>query len=167
MRLFIAIHFSQAVKQVLLQTRDELKRQSVSGNFTRPENLHLTLAFLGETKEMEAAKNAIDRCTVPAFFITVGGFGHFGSLYWVGIEENPQLNDLAKQLQSTLRRSGYSIEEREFTPHITVARQVRINCRPRVIVPKVTMPVSRISLMESKRIEGKLVYSELYGKTLI
>lgn len=167
MRLFIAVHFSQAVKQVLIHTMDELRRQSVSGNFTRPENLHLTLAFLGETKEVEAAKNAIDQSVVSTFSITVGGFGHFGSLYWVGIEDNPQLADLAKQLHSTLRGSGFQIEDRKFTPHITVARQVRINCRPRVLVPNVTMPVSRISLMKSERMDGKLVYTELYGRNLL
>jgi len=166
MRLFIALHFSEEVRHLLIRTIEELKCQSVSGNFTRPENLHLTLAFLGETSQAEAAKNAIDQSVVPAFSMTVGGFGHFGSLYWVGIEPNQQLNDLAEKLQSTLCRGGFQIEDRKFKPHITVARQVRTNSRPRVIVPNVTMPVNRLSLMESERIDGKLVYTELYGKAL-
>jgi 2'-5' RNA ligase len=89
MRLFIAIRFSDEVKNVLLDSICQLRRQAVSGNFTRPENLHLTLAFIGESTDLTSIRAAMDRTAVMPFDLTVGGAGHFGNLYWVGIEANP------------------------------------------------------------------------------
>jgi 2'-5' RNA ligase len=166
MRLFIAVHFSDEVKKVLLQSIKQLKDQADGGNFTRPENLHLTLAFLGETGNIAGAKRAIDRSVVPEFSMTVGGFGHFGSLYWVGIRPNPVLTGLAKNLQSALRAEGFRIENREFRPHITLARELRSPRPPRLEVPEISMAVGRVSLMKSERIAGKLTYTEIYGKPL-
>ena len=51
MRLFVAIQFSPAVRSTLLEAVETLRRQG-SGRFTRPENLHLTLAFIGETEDL-------------------------------------------------------------------------------------------------------------------
>lgn len=166
MRLFIAVHFSEEVMQVLLQSIKRLKDQAEGGNFTRPENLHLTLAFLGETGNTAGAKRAIDRCAVPSFPITIGGFGHFGNLYWAGIRPSPALSGLAKNLQSALREEGFQIEKREFKPHITLAREIRAAQPPRLEVPETTMAVKRVSLMKSERIAGKLTYTEIFGKPL-
>lgn len=163
MRLFIAIHFSPAVERLLLQTIESLRAQASGGNFTRAENLHLTLAFLGETEHETAARAAIDACATPAFPITVGGFGRFGDLYWVGVEKNPALSSLASNLQNELRARGFSIERRPFKPHITVARQVVLPSPPHLEVPHATMTADRVSLMRSDRVAGTLRYTELYG----
>lgn len=81
MRLFVAINFSKDVKNALLAAIDELKGQAVSGNFTSPDNLHLTLAFIGESERASAIRGAIDRCAVPPFDLAVSREGHFGNLY--------------------------------------------------------------------------------------
>jgi 2'-5' RNA ligase len=73
MRLFIAIHFSPGVREVLLSAIDSLRAQAVSGNFTRPENLHLTLAFIGD-RTTRFGREAIDAAAVPPFFCG-RGFG--------------------------------------------------------------------------------------------
>lgn len=166
MRLFIAINFSKEVKDILLEAIDELRSQSISGNFTRPENLHLTLAFIGESENIPAIRNVIDRCAVPAFDMTVQGAGHFGDLYWVGIENNPILKSLAEKLRTDLRASGFDIEAKAFKPHITIARQLTANKPVSISVPETSMKVSRVSLMKSERINGKLTYTEVYGKKL-
>ena len=166
MRLFVAIHFSKEVKSVLLTAIDELKKQTVSGNFTSPDNLHLTLAFIGESDRVSAIRAAIDRCAVPRFDMTVSGSGHFGNLYWIGIENNPKLKALAENLQKDLRQSGFDIEDRAFKPHITLARQVEANKPVSININRTAMPVSRISLMKSERINGRLIYTEVYGREL-
>ena len=51
MRLFIACQFSREAQQEIERVRDELRRHAEKGNFTRSENFHLTLAFLGEIGE--------------------------------------------------------------------------------------------------------------------
>lgn len=164
MRLFIAIHFSKEVKNVLYSAINELKVQAVSGNFTSPDNLHLTLAFIGESDKVSAVRAAIDSCAVSSFDMAVSGAGHFGNIYWVGIESNPKLKALAEDLQFKLRKSGFDIENREFKPHITIARQVEANKPVSISVKRTVMTVSRISLMKSERIRGKLTYTEVYGR---
>ena len=166
MRLFIAVHFSKEVKETLLSAIDELKAQVVTGNFTKPENLHLTLAFIGESDRVLDIREIIDRCTVPPFEMAVCGAGHFGNLYWVGIEKSPKLKALAESIQNELRISGFDIEDREFKPHITVARQVEASEPVKLNVERKAMNVTSISLMKSARINGKLVYTEVYGRRL-
>ncbi|MEA4895860.1 MAG: RNA 2',3'-cyclic phosphodiesterase [Oscillospiraceae bacterium] len=166
MRLFIAVNFSKEVKDALLLAMDGLKAQAVSGNFTKPENLHLTLAFIGETEDVSTIRNIIDRCAPQAFEMAVSGAGNFGSLYWVGIEKNTVLTRLANSLQSELRKSGFDIENRAFKPHITIARQLQTREPVKLDVPRKTMSVSRISLMKSERMDGRLTYTEIYGRTM-
>ena len=166
MRLFIALHFSQAVRNMLLDTILTLKAQTVSGNFTRPENLHLTLAFIGESSNVAAIRQVIDHAAGPPFEITVGGLGHFGRLYWAGIENSVVLASLAENLQRALRAAGFPIETRNFRPHITLAREVTANHPLRISVPGTAMTVDRVSLMKSERIGGRLTYTEVYGKKL-
>lgn len=166
MRLFVAINFSKEAKSVLLSSIEELKTQSVSGNFIRAENLHLTLVFIGESDKLSVVRGAIDRCAVPAFEMAVSGSGRFGSIYWVGIENNPKLKALAENLQNDLRACGFNLEERAFKPHITLARQLEASKPVSISVERTTMTVSRISLMKSERINGRLTYTELYGRNL-
>ena len=166
MRLFIAVHFSKEVKYALLSASEELRAQVVSGNFTSPDNLHLTLAFIGESNDEKAIRSIIDRCAVPAFEMAISGTGNFGNLCWVGIENNPKLKSLAESIQSELRKSGFDIEDRAFKPHITLARQLETQEPVKLYVERTAMTVSRISLMKSERINGGLTYTEVYGRDL-
>lgn len=165
MRLFVAVRFSPEIKTALLETVSALRRAG-SGNFTRPENLHLTLAFLGETEDLAGAEAALEESvTGGPFLLTVGGLGSFGDLFWVGVGENLPLKALALGVQDALRRRGFSIERRSWKPHVTVARQYR-GPRPRFDVPAQTMTVCRVSLMRSQRVNGTLTYTEVYGVDL-
>ena len=166
MRLFIAVHFSDEVKNTLLDAIGSLKKQTASANFTREENLHLTLAFIGESTRVRDISDCIDSLDCKKFSLTVGGCGNFGNLWWVGIEKNPTLSDIAENLQDSLRQKGFSIEKRPFKPHITIAREVAAKGRISLSVPKKSMIVERISLMKSERINGKLTYTEIYGRSI-
>jgi len=166
LRLFIAIRFSDEIKGILQNVIDELKAKSISGNFTRYENLHLTLAFIGETTRVSDIRRVIDSIDVTRFKMTVGGFGNFGKLYWVGIKQNRELSKLAEQLKDRLCDEGFDIDRRKFKPHITVARELFTEGDILVNVPEATMTVGRISLMKSERIGGKLVYTEVYGRDI-
>ena len=162
MRLFIAIHFSEEIKSTLLQGIRDLRGQASRGNFTRPENLHMTLAFIGETENVAAVRKAMNQWKVKPFPLTIGGSGRFGDLWWAGTEKNPALFDLAEGLKESLREEGFAIEKRPFKPHITLARQVEAHQPIRLNIPKTTMTVDHMSLMRSDRIGGKLVYTEIY-----
>jgi len=166
MRLFVAIHFSPEVRRVLLDAMDEIRRNARQANVTRPENLHLTLAFIGETTDIRGAREAIDGIAGPTFGLVVGGAGHFGDILWAGIAENPALAALAESVQNALRARGFSIERRPWRPHITLARQVRSDGPLKLSIPETAMTVGRVSLMKSERINGRLTYTEVCGKDL-
>ena len=162
MRLFVAVRFSPEVRAALLEAVSALRRRG-GETFTRPENLHLTLAFIGETADLTGAKAALDRaCTGGPFSLTVGGLGRFEDLWWAGIRDNERLEALALRVQNALRQAGFSVERRPWRPHITLVRRWR-GPRPRLTVPDTSMRVERVSLMKSERVEGKLVYTELWA----
>lgn len=169
MRLFVAINFDKNFKEGLIKSREELRAKSLSGNFTRDENLHLTLAFIGETKNISGAKAALDRAFsgFSPFTLSAEKAGRFSDLWWVGIKENKPLLAAAEAIQKELISSGFNIEKRKFKPHITIARQVVLREKLFLTPPPLTMEVARISLMQSSRISGKLCYTEIYGRDLI
>ena len=165
MRLFAAIQFSPAVKAALLEAVAALRHQG-TGTFTRPENLHLTLAFIGETEDLPGAKAALEAaCVGGPVSLTVGGLGHFNDLWWTGVRENPKLEKLALAVQRALREQGFSIEKRAWKPHVTLVRRWR-GPRPSVTVRETSMRAERVSLMKSERVNGKLTYTEVYSVRL-
>ncbi len=161
MRVFVAIRFSPAVRAVLLDAVDALRRQG-QGTFTRPENLHLTLAFLGEVEDPAPVREALAAvCTGGAFSLTVEGLGRFEDLWWAGVRDNERLEALALRVQNALRQAGFPIERRPWRPHITLVRRWR-GPKPCLTVPDAPMRVERVSLMKSERVDGRLVYTELW-----
>jgi 2'-5' RNA ligase len=124
MRLFIAINFNSEIKDSLCQTIEQLKSHSLRGNFTARDNLHLTLAFIGETIRSKAVMQAMDGVDGKPFTLTIGGFGAFGRLYWYGVQPNGALSALQRQLCEKLESAGFPLEKREYRPHLTLGREV-------------------------------------------
>lgn len=177
MRLFIAVNLSEEIKDYLTSAIHELKKASSAGNFTHRENLHLTLVFLGELNpdRVGAIKSVMDRIDGGAFRLTISGFGKFrrrgGDIHWAGVVKSPELSAIQKQLALELEKAGFALEDREYSPHLTLGREVRLLDPSADIFGVLAaetkeMTVSRISLMKSERIAGRLVYSEVYGRDL-
>ena len=169
MRLFIAINFDDGVKTRLLQCQASLRQASTSGNFTRPENLHLTLVFLGETLpgRVREIQHVMDSVPTEPITLHFEGMGKFGDTWWVDIRQNPVLTSLYNHLAQGLKSAGFPIESRPFKPHLTLAREVVL--RPGVSPEKpepFTAQVAAIHLMKSERINGKLIYTSIYEKKL-
>ncbi|MCL2426853.1 MAG: RNA 2',3'-cyclic phosphodiesterase [Oscillospiraceae bacterium] len=169
MRLFIAINFNQETKERLQILSDELRTASSRGRYCLPENFHLTLAFLGEcdAKQTAAAKAAMDTAVFDPFDIQINHIGRFkrnsGDIWWVGVCENKTLFELHHTLVTGLKENGLAVEKREFNPHITLGREVFTNAQPRQIDP-FGETVSRIDLMKSEHIDGKLIYTSIYRR---
>lgn len=168
-RLFIAINFDDATRASLQALRDELRSVSRSGNFSLPENLHLTLAFLGEcdTRQTAAAKEAMKSVGFEPFQAVIERVGRFrrddGDLWWAGLREDKPLMDLQRALSERLCAAGFSLEERRYSPHITLGRKVETTARPWQPTP-FGQTINQIDLMKSERINGKLTYTSIYTK---
>ncbi len=169
MRLFVAVNFNTKTVSRLLTLRDELRSRSQRGNFSAPENLHLTLAFLGECNpdQTAAVKAAMDTICFKPFPVSIEDVGRFkregGDVWWVGVKENEPLLDLQRRLTEKLIAAGFALEKRKYTPHITLGRQVMTEVSPWRTEP-FGETVDKIELMKSERIGGKLRYTAVYEK---
>ncbi len=166
MRLFIALPLPDALREALLRAQENLRRQGVRANFSREENLHLTLAFLGEVEAAAGAQEAVLSLDAPAFALTLAGSGAFGDLLWAGIQNNGDLDRLAARVRRALEEHGLPYDRKPFRPHITLARRVRAPEPPRVILPRLSARAEWVTLFRSERVDGTLVYTPLAEKRL-
>ena len=94
-----------------------------------PDNLHLTLRFIGEVEEplVEDIVYALRSIRMAPFPLTLSGVGHFESRQkvrqlWAGVESSPPLVDLQGRVDAAVRRAGIGVEAKRFVPHVTLAR---------------------------------------------
>jgi len=177
MRLFIAVNFSGGVKDRLLELQERLRAQAVKGNFTRSENFHLTLAFLGETPEeklQDLYRIMAEIQTPPPFEIVFNRTGRFThsrkDLWWIGSDPDdpglPLLKSMHGQLLGFLDEEGFSVDKRPFNAHITLGREVKSLSPILLDNTELTIRVSRISLMKSEHSRGVLTYTEIFARKL-
>lgn len=167
MRLFVAIELSEEIREALFSLITSLKQQGVDANFTRRDNMHLTLAFIGETPRLAEAKACVDAVDASPFKLELSGSGCFGDLMWVGTRRQPALDMLSQKVRRSLLSSGFAIDEKPFRSHITVARRLICEAKPSVFVPSAAMTVSEIVLMRSDRVNGRIVYTPVHRKALV
>ncbi len=165
MRLFVAVLFTPEIIAELSAATDRLRNVAVSGNFTRPENLHLTLAFLGETSRADAIRSAMAKASPKPFTLTLSHFGRFkntgGDIVWAGLREDSALSDYVERLYFALRGENFRLDERGFKPHITLGREVVLNAPLDIPVNPLSMECRKISLMKSERLGGRICYTEV------
>ena len=166
MRLFVAVQLDKKMKDALRSVQNEMRRRGVEGNYTRPENLHLTLAFIGDYPDPDTVLEAMEDLRFQPFDLELKGLGSFGELWWAGLEGSENLEALARQLRRTLAEAAIPFDRKSFRPHVTLIRQARYRNDPRfdsIAVQQARMTVDRISLMLSTRGKNGMIYTELGG----
>ena len=123
MRLFIAIELNDEMKNDLEGMQSYMKRCGVKGNYTKRENFHLTLAFIGEYDDPELAADAIRSADLKPFDIRFSGAGSFGRLWWAGIDGGKALTAYVSRLRKALDTYGIPFDRKKFLPHITLIRK--------------------------------------------
>ncbi|MCL2007377.1 MAG: RNA 2',3'-cyclic phosphodiesterase [Treponema sp.] len=174
MRLFIGVFIDDDTIVELQALQKQLEAQSYKGTFTRPRNLHLTLAFLGETPEGRLADlhriiEEIDSLAFELCFNRTGCFTHSKKeLWWVGADREdphlPLLKSLHHRLLTRFEEEGFPVDKRPFNAHITLAREVRHTQPIELDCKEIRVKVDRLSLIKSERVNGVLSYTEIYGK---
>ncbi|MBQ7565642.1 MAG: RNA 2',3'-cyclic phosphodiesterase [Oscillospiraceae bacterium] len=166
MRLFIAVELPASVRAAIAQSAGRLREAFPRGRFSRGENYHLTLAFLGETPEarLSDVTAAMDCCRAQPFALTVGAVGTFpGGVLWRAVDGGDDLTRLQRLLTAALCGRGFRLEQRGYKPHLTLAREaVRDPRVPLPDLPPLTCTADHMTLFRSDRIDGKLVYTPLH-----
>jgi len=128
-RGFIAIDIDSFPK--LVQFENEIKNSGANVKLVEPENIHITLKFLGDTNEEYADR--IDEIMKDAvkdsnpFEIKLKGAGVFPNqnyikVMWIGMENGEQIGEIANKIDEKISELGFEKERRRFSAHLTIAR---------------------------------------------
>ena len=162
MRLFLAFALSDAVRGALEEVQAAFRRAGVRGSYTPPENLHLTLAFIGEYPDPEPVMDALQNVHFRPVRLTLDRLGAFDSVWWAGLKENGELQRLTEQLRRALAEAGIPYDRKRFSPHITLIRSPRWE-RPvdlgAAAVRKCSMHADTVLLMRSTRGKHGMIYT--------
>jgi len=125
MRLFVAIDLPGHVKEQVTRLCCGLP----GARWVRPEQLHLTLRFIGEVDGgmFQDIREGLGDVVLDAFTLQLDGVGFFPprgrpSVVWVGLRQSSGLLHLRRRIESRLVALGLEPEARKFAPHITIAR---------------------------------------------
>lgn len=182
MRSFIAVELNPSVIQRLSQIQEELKLSGADVKWVKPENIHLTLKFLGEQKEekIEEIKKTLEELVknYSPFKIVISQIGCFPKLeyprvIWVGVENYETLERITLDLEERLSRISIAKEKRKFTAHITLGR-VRSAHQRRELVGKLkgismgnlSSQINCITLFKSTLTPRGPIYEKILKATL-
>jgi 2'-5' RNA ligase len=178
MRVFIAIEFEDNVKRYLKNVQDIVKTTTYSGNFTNYNNFHLTIKYIGEiyNGEYEELTNCLDDvCSnIAPFSIKIGDIGFFNkrtaNIVWVGVTQGKDtVKRTFRRIEIETVNSGFHPELRKYRPHVTIGKKVIFsngtytNGLP---LFNEEIKVTKLTIMESSRIDGVLTYTPLYSQLL-
>lgn len=128
MRLFVGIDLPDALASALVRAGP---RPASGINCISPEDLHLTLHFIGDA-DAGAVGAALEDVRVPGFALEVAGLGQFRMrdgrrILWAGVVPEPRLIGLHRRVGGALARTGFEPETRPYVPHVTLARVRRVS----------------------------------------
>lgn len=171
MRLFVALVPPEGLRRDLERQGRGLRALCERGRMVPWENIHLTLAFLGETERRAGAERAMARAAGAPFSLRTARPGRFsgkkGDLWWMGVEESPPLLALRRRLVRALGEEGVWLDDaKSFRPHLTLGRDLRPLPGADLAAWAAACPqhcwrVGALTLMESRREEAGLRYIPL------
>lgn len=131
MRAFIALNLPKKERQRIHRAARLLRDAELPVRWVEPDNLHITLKFLGELRpeRLQAVEETLARVaegTAP-FTLNLSGFGAFPTIrrprvIWLGVDATPELRCLKQDLEWALSDCGFDAETRAFHPHLTLGR---------------------------------------------
>jgi len=128
-RGFIAVEINPTPE--IIKFEKEIAKTNTDVKLVEPENIHITLKFLGDTDEQHIdtiqqfmKESVVD---IQPFLITLKGTGvfpnqHYLKVIWIGITDINNLEKIAQNLEEKLSTLGFKKEHRGFSPHLTIGR---------------------------------------------
>lgn len=179
MRTFIALELSEEVKKELSRIQEELKKADADIKWAKPDNIHLTLKFLGNVgddkiEEIKKVLNGVSSQKRP-FEINLSKPGAFPNpnyprVIWVGIEKNSlEVEKIAQAVEGDLEKLEFPAENRPFSAHLTLGRVKSATNRDKLkqlllsvgVRPK-SCSIDKITLFQSTLTPKGPIYTPLH-----
>lgn len=174
MRVFIAYAIDDRNKMKLEEIQKDLREIYQNGRFKPPENMHMTLKFLGEISvdqfERLAAEIDVEIVNHKSQIAELNQLGYFGNAtrnhtLWIGCHNDPAMISLSEAMARCAALAGISFSNMPFVPHITLAQHGTL-LKPLPEINSLIIRLDQICIFLSSRIEGELVYQPLKCWTL-
>jgi RNA 2',3'-cyclic 3'-phosphodiesterase len=170
-RLFAGIPLDDAARTCVASAVAALRQTGYRARWVRPENWHVTLAFLGDVDDARYATIAAAFHAMAVgqamLFLNLSHIGAFPStrrprVVWTGGDQSPEFNATAKAVRAAFIPLGFDFgDDDDLRAHVTVGRANGLQMLP---APKleaaISMPVTRMVLFESARAAGGVRYDE-------
>jgi 2'-5' RNA ligase len=177
MRIFIAIDLSREIINEIKKIQELLKKQNlIVGKFTEPENLHLTLKFLGEVspEELESVKEKLNNIKFSKFQVSLSEVGAFSKnkikIIWIKLNGKGIF-----QIQKAIDESLAEIfkPEARFMSHITIARINKVSDKKSLLKylnslkpRKISFILNKFFLKKSELLPEGPIYTDISEFTL-
>lgn len=183
MRLFIAVDLNSQNKDALTGLQARLKKADADVKWVAPENIHLTLKFLGQVQEEKAPKiiSGIKESIAgfKPFSLEIVSLGAFPSLkyprvIWAGIEKGKEnLEKLAERIETAMLKLGFPEEKRGFSSHLTLGRVRSAKNKDRLCrqislasFPALPQDIASVNLYQSRLTPQGPIYEKLAEASL-
>lgn len=130
---FIAVPIPMFVKEYLYELSETFQQTVSYKNWTHLQDFHITLSFLGGTradqlKEINDGLLELKQKKVEKFELQLNHLGFFGQknaprVLWVGVENQPKLQECHKAVATICEKAGFHHEKRPYRPHITLGKK--------------------------------------------
>lgn len=163
MRLFIAVDLAEPMKKALVGAMHDLKKLGVAGSYVPMQNLHMTVAFLGNVPDPAPVQAVMDSIPLEKSRLSFSEYMNFPDALVIGIKGNQKIKKYAADLRKALKEAGLPCDDKKFEPHVTLVRKMKGKKPAGLAIPDADMMVTKISLMRSDMKDGKRVYQEIYS----
>jgi 2'-5' RNA ligase len=129
MRLFVALDLDPEIREQVYKFMEKVRPLAPDARWVSGESLHVTLKFIGEKPDamVQQIEQTLRAIHCQQFELRLGGTGFFPTpksarVFWTGINADRGLAQLARDVEGSLQDLGIAKENREFNPHLTLAR---------------------------------------------
>uniref|UniRef100_A0A7C4VSZ1 RNA 2',3'-cyclic phosphodiesterase n=1 Tax=Fervidobacterium thailandense TaxID=1008305 RepID=A0A7C4VSZ1_9BACT len=177
MRTFVAIDVNSEIREIAQEVMEKLQNAGFKANWTKPENLHLTLFFMGEMDERHVDKMAdvLNKRLLgfPSFSTVLAGIGYFKfkhapRVIFLKLEPTKSLQKMYLEMKSELTKNKFKYDDQgNFVPHVTLARVKEYPSNwetivSEMVVPKITLVIDGFTIYSSTLTPQGPIYKWVY-----